>query len=416
MSAASRAKRRSRVGGPVPDGAGLQSRKEENIQLHDEADLVNFRTDAYTRFVNNQDYLENVALKLFHTSQISPPPSFPVAKSKKYSENALDSEVEKVLQELKPEELWMGDLRLMKAKLVLSLQQVKQEEKELNELSPQTIFSDLFLFQSEAIKRLAKLQRSCHDLESSEALEKAMEETLEQYKEKFGQTLEVQQQPYERKSIPVATLAPGVEVKQAPPLYNPRLIMSFIDINGESNNGGMSGQEYNTDENMLLDTEKLAGQLPFMNNGMQGDDEFGMMMDLEPKSTGPQDSNQPSGAPSADYSGATPYNGQNYNAERINYGQGEYGANDEKPTPAPASNAHPSSGASNQIGESAGAQEEADMNMDDLNQFLAEPNENEGMDDMDALMNFDGDNDNGEGLMGDDEFNVNFLSQMDNEM
>lgn len=415
MSAASRAKRnRSRVGGSVPEQSSLLSRREENIQLHDEADLVNFRTDAYTRFVNNQEFLENVTLKPFHTLQIAPPPSFPLHSKKKYEDSATDDEVLQTLKDMKPEELYFGDLRLMKAKLVLSLQQLKDAEHELEDLTPKVVFSEKSIFQSEAIKKLTALQQSCNDMESLEALDKALLEILDHYKEKFSGTLEIQQEPFKKLAVPIGKLAPDLEVKQAPPLYNPRLIMSFIDIGGENNGEGIDGQEFTQDENLLLDHEKLAGQLPFMNNGIQGGDEYGMMLNREAKSSG---ANQPSGPTPADYSGATPYNGQNYN-ENANYNRAEFGHSDNKLMLAMDTNPSAPLSSTSNVGPAGNADE--DVNMDELNQFLAEPNDNDGMDDMDALMNFDQDEiqdtENGTGLMGDDDFNANFLSLMDNEI
>lgn len=408
MSAASRAKRnRPHGAGIVSESNSLLSRKEENVQLHDEADLVNFRTDAYTRFVNNQDLLENATLKPFHTLAIVPPSSFPVHSKKKYPDSATDDEVLKTLQDLKPEEVFFGDLRLMKARMMVSLKELHEADKELKDLTPALVFSEKSLFQAQAIKKLAALQRSCSDMNSLETLSKALQETLQTYKEKFSGTFEVQQEPYKIFSIPVNELAPDLEVKQAPPLYNPRLIMSFIDMNGNTIRG-MGGQAYNENANMLLD-DKLAGQLPFMNNGMQVNDDFSMMIDTDLKSGGPT-SNPPSVSASAAYSSATPYNGQNYNVESSsNYNQPDY-VNGNKSTGSNAVNA-PAEGRN-----SNGDIGDQDVNMDELNQFLAEPNDNDGMVDMDALMNFDQDNDNGEGLMGDDDFNVNFLSQMDNDM
>lgn len=372
MSPASRVKRnRSRVGGMVPESGAIQTRKEDNVQLHDEADLVNFRTDAYSRFLNNQELLENATLKPFHTSQIIPPPSFPVHTEKKYPETATDKEVEQTVKDMKPDELFMGDLRLMKAKMLVSLAEMTEAQKELTELSPNVVFSEKSRFQNLAVRKLAALQLSCTDASSFATLESALDQILTQYKEKFGGELKLQNQAYLIRKMPVSKLAPDAEVKLAPQLYNPRLIMSFIDMN-DNNSGDISAQGF-PDENMLLDTDKLAGQLPFM-NGMQGNDEFGMVMD------------KPGGA------GEYGYNG-NYNVD--------YGGNYVK------------SAGGNGHGLAAGLGDE-DMNMDELNQFLAEPNDNEGVDDMDALMNFDQDNENGE-MMGDDEFNVNFL-QMDNEM
>lgn len=405
MSAAARAKRnRPHGAAAVAEPNSLLSRKEENVQLHDEADLVNFRTDAYSRFVSNQDLLENVTLKPFHTLVIAPPSSFPLHSKKKYPDSASDDDVLKALQELKPEEVFFGDLRLMKAKLLLSLKELHSAEKELEELSPKVVFSEKYLFQAEAIEKLAALQRSCNDVEALDKLGKALEETLVQYRQKFSGTFEVQQEPYKKFSVPVSELAPDLEVRQAPPLYNPRLIMSFIDMNGAADNSGLGGPAYNENGDLLLDADKLAGQLPFMTNGMN--DDFSMMIDTDPKSGGQTASNHPSVPASTSYPGATPYNGQNYNAESsTSYNHGEFEAKRASSAvsgPRDARNTEVNGG-------------DQDVNMDELNQFLAEPNDNDAMVDMDALMNFDQDNDNGEGLMRDDEFNVNFLSQMDND-
>lgn len=50
--------------------------------------------------------------------------------------------------------------------------------------------------------------------------------------------------------------------------------------------------------------------------------------------------------------------------------------------------------------------------MEELNTFLAQPNE--GMDEMDALMNFDQDQDNA--IMDEGSFPDDFLTHMDGEM
>lgn len=350
----------------------LHSRKEENIQLHDEADLVNFRADAYARFTSNQDYMENVTLKPFHTSRITPSPSFPVHTKQKYPDNATDQDVDKALKELSPEEIYIGDLRLMRAKERALDGELASLKKELSGLSSDSVFSEESRFQSEATDRLAKLHAQCDSLESIEKLEKVMGEVLAQFEEKFSKVHVLENQPYKKHAVPIEKLAPNLEVRVAPALYNPRLIMSFIDMNGE-------------DQGLMLDTDKL--DIPF-----GGTDDFMMV------GNGKQNHRQMNYGNDALYGGGMmmgPGNSAQTNGRMggMNMAPG-YNGGAEKARPQESND---------------------DVNMDELNQFLADSNNNDGMDDMDALMNFDQDNENGDDLMNEDAFNVDFLL-MDNEM
>lgn len=221
MSAGPRTKRsRSHVG---PDGAALR-RKDDDIQLHDEADLVNFRADAFTRFIENQDQLENVTLKPFHTANIAPPSSFPVHSTKKYAPSATDAEVDETLAKLGPEELFMGDRRLMEAKMRQLARELAAAKEELAQQTPDAVFGTDFTQRSKTILKLARLQAACLCEETMAELEKAAQQLTSGENYVFGLDL------HRQFSIPIDQLAPDVEVATAPPLYNPRLILSFIDI------------------------------------------------------------------------------------------------------------------------------------------------------------------------------------------
>ena len=319
MSAVPRTKRaRSRVGPAEP---GTARRKDDSIQLHDEADLVNFRADAFTRFLENQDQLENVTLKPFHTDIIVPPSPFPAHVPKKYDAKASDDEVASVLAKLKPDELFVGDLRLMRAKQ-----------------TPAHVLGDDYVSRKKAIERLAQLQGACLSAEAVAELSAAARE-IEEAEQVSGGHYVFQQNPYTKHSVPVSELAPELEVARAPALYNPRLILSFVSMGNDGSYG----------PGMMLG-DKMTEQLPFTEN--VAGDQFGDMM-----------------------------NGKQY---RDGYGY------EKEP----------------------GAGTPAQVNMEELNTFLAQPNE--GMDEMDALMNFDQDQDNA--IMDEGSFPDDFLTHMDGEM
>ncbi|OVF09728.1 hypothetical protein A9F13_04g02233 [Clavispora lusitaniae] len=336
MSAVPRTKRaRSRVGPAEP---GTARRKDDSIQLHDEADLVNFRADAFTRFLENQDQLENVTSKPFHTDIIVPPTPFPAHVPKKYDAKASDDEVASVLAKLKPDELFVGDLRLMRAKQKQSAQDLAQAKEELQQQTPAHVLGDDYVSRKKAIERLAQLQGACSSAEAVAELSAAARE-IEEAEQVSGGHYVFQQNPYTKHSVPVSELAPELEVARAPASYNPRSISSFVSMGNDGSYG----------PGMMLG-DKMTEQLPFMEN--VAGDQFGDMM-----------------------------NGKQY---RDGYGY------EKEP----------------------GAGTPAQVNMEELNTFLAQPNE--GMDEMDALMNFDQDQDNA--IMDEGSFPDDFLTHMDGEM
>ena len=114
----SRPKKSAKTRPAAPEGGLLREHKEEKFQLHDEADLVNFRADALTRFITNQDLMDNVTLKLIHTTRLAPPRSFPLheGKNKLYEEYATDEAIMEAAKNMTPTQLFSGDLPLMRAK------------------------------------------------------------------------------------------------------------------------------------------------------------------------------------------------------------------------------------------------------------------------------------------------------------
>ena len=107
---------------PPPNGQSQHSAKEETlgVQLHDEADLISFRNDALFRYITNHEYIENVTSKLIHTSKIIPPSLYPMIPKPNTSGD---------YENLKPEDVYFGDLSAMKyieKKLITKLEQMEK--------------------------------------------------------------------------------------------------------------------------------------------------------------------------------------------------------------------------------------------------------------------------------------------------
>lgn len=345
--------------------------KSDNLQPHDEADLINFRADAFSRFISAQDLLETVALKPFHTSKIEPPSSFPVHKKKLYEEDATDEQLKEVLQNLGKDDLVFGDLRLMRIKAQLAEEELERNRKELAEmkLNPGKTFTEEMAFQKNAVAQLARLLGESSDKESFGKLKEAMDKVVEDYEEKYSKNYKLQQGPYTRLSVPLEELAPDVKVERAPENYNPRLITSFLDIDSEEGKKGQMQGNFGTD---VFGDDNRNGQLYMQDNG---DEDFAMGLMNE--------------------------HGEDQNEQKMSPGfRDQPSAPSQVPSNVNTTNSN-----------------ENDVNMEDLNQFLADPQGNDDMmgNDMDALMNFGPDNEEG-GIMDDDAFNSDFLSQIDHTM
>ncbi|PIS57684.1 hypothetical protein CJI97_000731 [Candidozyma auris] len=368
--------------------------KSDSLRLHDEADLINFRADAFARFISNQDLLETVASKPFHTSKITPPSVFPIHKKKLYEEDATDEQLREKLRNLDKEDFIFGDTRLMKVKEKMLKEEIEENEKELAEMKqhPHKTFTEEMAFQKKASTKLAKLFSECSDAQSLEVLEKAMDEIVKDYKEKHGKNYILQHETHTKRSIPIEQIAPDVKVEKAPANYNPRSITSFVDMGGRSGTNGRQlgeGPEAFRDD-LFGAGEKMHNheQLPFMQGN--GDEDFAMtMMNENGSGEGEQKS------PPTSTQGPPPQ---------------------PQPQPQPQQQPPPTAQSSNEQSNNQGG--EGDVNMEDLNQFLQDPQGNDDMmgDDMDALMNFGPDNEEGGGMIEDDAFNSDFLSQIDHTM
>lgn len=403
------------MGGPPKEGPH-QVRKREKIPLHDEADLVNYRADSLARLITNQDFLENVSLKPFHTSHIAPPSVFPTYIKNAYEKSATDEDVKTAAKNLKPEDIYIGDIRLMKAKQVLLGEKDDTESAltlgDITVDSRDSIFSEESSFQREAVDRLAKLREEHKDLNALAKLEDAADEILREYEAKFKKLHKLQQLRYRQHSIPIAELAPELDVQLAPPQYNPHLISSYLASIDDKPGSGLDGKagpngfdvpggggdgNSGLDANMGLNNGNNGANVLMGENGFE---DFGLMLGGE----GDDDDGRIGSRPGSSWSGA-PLSAQTrpeqfmkneslpYEQDYRKNGPGAY--NDDPAVKMQESGQKPSMGGDSMV---------------DLNQFLADGSGDDGIDEMDALIDFNPENGGGNG--GDEPFGVDFLNDI----
>ncbi|EGV61912.1 hypothetical protein PSN45_000607 [Yamadazyma tenuis] len=252
-------------------------KEEPTTNLHDESDLISFRTDAYTRFINNQELLENVVSKYIHSSKIIPPKSFPDPLPKSSDLNAL-----------KYDEVYFGDLAALK--------HINEKlEKELNSKEEDITLSKEYEFQSQSTARLARLTCDLKDESCIEALETEMKKILAEYKNTFHMKFESIQnyKPY-KASI-------DVHVDSAPANYNPRSLDSMINMNqpqspeqnnieiphnpglGQNGNSHTNGQDGGNGDNDYFDNSFLEFQQPQSKDMLNDivDDDMGGLINFQ---------------------------------------------------------------------------------------------------------------------------------------
>lgn len=402
----------------------LPTIKNDNLKLHDEADLINFRSDAFNRFLTNQDLLETVVLKPFHTSKIKPPSSFPIPREDVYPKDATDEDLRDVLKNLNRDDHVLGDLRLMKVKNEILESETKDTQQELEQLIKDpttTVFGEEVKFQQDYAKKLGNLFRECNDEKSLEALEQTYEEALRELESKHKKRFTVQQHQFTRKSIPIEELNPEAQVQKAPENYNPSSFMN-TDQTQKPESDGSGEQPPNDNYEKVNDGDKIENdQFLYLNEN--GDDDFAMSMmnsgnvegrDLQPsnENVGERPAN---GGPQFQGQGPSfePRNGQNFQNGGFELGDNSGSQNALLPN-AEQGSPEPQNNPPNDVQPTIG---DEDVNMDDLNDFLADPQDDGEIvgQDMDALMNFDQTNDGG-GIIEDDAFNSDFLSQIGNGM
>lgn len=441
-------------------------KEEPPVQLHDEADLISFRSDGLSRFISNQEYFENIASKPIHNSKIIPPPSFPleqpitVKKAREISGENSPTEEQSKLYLSKPEELFFGDPKLMQLKEKILKSEIEDEQHRAIKIFDE---NSEYTYQSKKLERLAELQSKINDEGSIEIMEKELNLIFTEYKEKFGKTY--RSMPSSKTfSIPHEEISKSIEVTKAPDSYNPRLINSLINIgsNNNNNNGNSIPNtiandfinnngipiNYNKIQNVSphlngshdqihaggLDMSHFVGgsgntqrptTVPTRNSGIdysshENSVSFLSHLDKQPshhQSPIPNSaSQQPSGLlNNSDNTSDKIHDSSNFNSNNMHIPNDDLGlsiieakANDPK---AEANNINSSS---NQHG--SVDHHHSGMVDDDINQLLDGADGNDGIvnDDMGDLINFEDDGD--DGMISSHAFDTDFLSQIDHSM
>ncbi|ODV79787.1 uncharacterized protein CANTADRAFT_89416 [Suhomyces tanzawaensis NRRL Y-17324] len=348
-------------------------KEEPGVQLHDDADLISFRTDALNRFITNQEYMENVTSKLVHTSKIIPPGLFQTL-------NATSSED---YDKLNPEDIYFGDSGFMKykeRKLLEELERLKSED------DPQFVKyipnSPEYIYQREQTDKLNDIQSRLNDKESLQELESELNKTLLEYQQKFHRKYDLTPN-IKKYSVEIKKIS-SQEVDSAPENYNPKSINTFINMPNAGNaqmsmNGQIQGHP-NMHQHMNANAPNHFNG-GFMNQFDQG--------------------------PAMNFNA----NGQDFNMSMVKNGNHD-GTGPLKAHPNPQNMNIPQP---NMHAVNHDARNPIDDDMNDL--FKGDDQElDQGQamveDDMGDLINFDGNDD----MMGGSAFDQDFLSQIDHSM
>lgn len=213
---------------PQPARQRVTLKEEPTAQLHDEADLVTFRADTLHRFINNQDYIENVVSKHIHTSKIIPPRSFPLSDREFKS----DDEALKAVQTMRPDELYFGNLKMMRTKNML----LEAEIAKLKQEDPEEAFKEPhYQTQKDIIHMLSTAQASLSHKESLDSLEEKLRVALEKYESNYGRAFKCIHQ-FEKREVPIETISRGeFTVDHAPDDYDLKNIGSAGDDESSTN-------------------------------------------------------------------------------------------------------------------------------------------------------------------------------------
>ncbi|CAI5756591.1 unnamed protein product [Candida verbasci] len=222
-------------------------KEETGVQLHDEADLISFRNDALYRYTTNHEYIENITSKLIHTNKIIPPSLYPNISKRQESE----------YDDLKPEDVYFGDLGLMKdvdmrLKKKLSIMHTEDDPN----YKAYLFDIDNYKFQKDKVRKLSDIQQENNlSLETAKMLEEDLNAILQESKEKYKRTLKTYP-PTRMCTVSIKTINPNYKIDVAPKDYDPRKLNPMNNQNNNNNhngnhiNGGLSSEIDNFANNL----------------------------------------------------------------------------------------------------------------------------------------------------------------------
>lgn len=211
----------------------VPKKEEPTNNVHDEGDIISYRADGLNRIIMNQELLENVTSKYFHSSKIIPPSSFPTYLQKQTA-GMTPEEKTTFYHQLKPSDIYFGDNDFMK----LKSEKLQEEVSELKKPA-EVDFGEEYRFQAQKMEELSKLSNNVYDSQSLDKLEQEYNKCLQEYQEKFNKKMSLVQK-YNQFSVPTSKFL--VKVELAPPGYNPKLIDSLINRIGQEDKGEGNGE------------------------------------------------------------------------------------------------------------------------------------------------------------------------------
>lgn len=219
------------------------NREEPGQQVHDEADLIQFRSDALNRFITNQEYMEKVASVAISCLKIVPPSIFPVPTPRPAESKTTDEQQASIvsggfapfhaphstlaLELARSEQIYFGDLEWMKQESTRMLKELSQFQDSTDAVKFRN--HDQYEYQREASERLYKLHQDLvtnKDNKSFAQLQQELDTVIREYHEKFASARVTESKGFKKYSVKVD----DVVVTEAPANYNPRLVNTYINF------------------------------------------------------------------------------------------------------------------------------------------------------------------------------------------
>lgn len=245
------AKRRQRVQSHSQQGGREPSAQEEVGGMHDEADIMSFRSAATQRFLLNQELIENITDKWVHINSIIKPKPFASVQT-----------AETDIKEIK-DDLYFGNVELMRQKLT-SLE--SQIESIKTEAATDDVFSDnTFLLQ--------EIHRLSHAFEGRETVDFAQVER--DFTGRFNKALTTEH--FKAKSIPKL----NNDTRAAPPSYWEDLLRMREAAKQRANPPPQNFPNMIPSQGFTMPADAIPGQDPMsgFKQPVFGNDDLNMMDD-----------------------------------------------------------------------------------------------------------------------------------------
>lgn len=183
----------------TPQTEPVATKHDESVGAHDEADIFSFRTSAISKFISNNELLDNLITKYIPIDSIIPPASFPGAKigGKKFELKNLKEDEKVALtsrlatNSIDADDVLLGDINLIRLKSELLQKQLHDEEEELkNAQNIDNLIDDEFIFMEKAYNKLALLHTRLSSNEDFQSQKDSLSLLQSELKDKFNKRID----------------------------------------------------------------------------------------------------------------------------------------------------------------------------------------------------------------------------------